>query len=100
MPRYLLRFKVETCLTRGSDLAVHRYALDRELALEQFVFHWLAFEALAGDTDVPSRCPKCQQELVHCEAPVVHGSSSKSEARKIFQAANRIQATRNCSRPQ
>jgi len=47
-------------------LCWHRYALDRELAHEQFVFNWLAFEALAGDTDVTSRCSLCHEELQHC----------------------------------
>lgn len=84
--------EVNKILSAGEDLRLplcwHRYALDRELALEQFVFHWLAFEALAGDTDVSSRCPKCAQELTHCELPVRHRGSSKTAARKIFQAAH------------
>jgi len=69
-------------------LCWHRYALDRQLAHEQFVFNWLAFEALAGDTDVSSRCPKCHAELEHCGRTVSHRSSSKVGARKIFQAAH------------
>jgi hypothetical protein len=69
-------------------LCWHRYALDRELALEQFVFNWLAFEALAGDTDVTTRCPLCHEELAHCGRAVSHRSSSKIVARQIFQAAH------------
>ena len=84
--------ETEKILAAGEQLRLplcwHRYALDRELAHEQFVFNWLAFEALAGDTDVPSRCPKCHQELSHCGFPVVHRSSSKIAAREIFQAAH------------
>jgi hypothetical protein len=84
--------EVKTILSAGEDLRLplcwHRYALDRQLALEQFVFNWLAFEALAGDTDVPSRCPKCQEELKHCGSPVIHRSSSKATARQIFKSAH------------
>jgi len=84
--------EMKTILAAGEDLRLplcwHRYALDRELAHEQFVFNWLAFEALAGDTDVASRCPKCHEELKHCDRPVVHRSSSKTAARQIFQAAH------------
>ncbi len=84
--------EVETILAKGEDLRLplcwHRYALDRELAHEQFVFNWLAFEALAGDADVPSRCPKCQKELEHCGRMVTHRSSDKAAARQIFQAAH------------
>ena len=84
--------EMKTILAAGEDLRLplcwHRYALDRELAHEQFVFNWLAFEALAGDTDVPSRCPKCHEELKHCDTPVVHSGSSKIVARQIFQAAH------------
>ena len=66
----------------------HRYALDRELVLEQFVFNWLAFEALAGDTDISTRCDKCGAEVEHCGNVIRHRSSSKDAARKIFQAAH------------
>lgn len=69
-------------------LCWHRYALDRQLAHEQFVFNWLAFEALAGDADVTTRCPKCREEVEHCGSPVSHRSSSKVSAREIFQAAH------------
>src|SRR4029077_21038926 len=73
-------------LATGEDLRLplcwHRYSLDRQLAHEQFVFNWLAFEALAGDTDVSSRCPKCHAELEHCGRTISHRSSSKVAARK------------------
>ena len=82
--------EMKKLLAAGEDLRLplcwQRYALDRELALEQFVFNWLAFEALAGDTDVPNRCPKCQKELEHCGRVVSHRSSDKAAARHIFQA--------------
>jgi hypothetical protein len=61
---------------------------DRQLALEQFVFHWLAFEALAGDEDVASHCPACQKVVEHCGRPVTHRSSNKVLARGIFRSAN------------
>jgi hypothetical protein len=86
--------EMKTILATGDDLRLplcwHRYALDRELAHEQFVFNWLAFEALAGDTDVPSRCPKCHEELNHCDRPVVHRGSSKIAACQIFRFVRRI----------
>jgi len=68
-------------------LCWHRYALDRSLVIEQFIFNWLAFEALAGDSDVATRCPKCQTELAHCDVPITHRGSSKTAAREIFQKA-------------
>ncbi len=79
-------------LAAGDELRLalcwHRYALDRQLAHEQFVFNWLAFEALAGDATIPSRCPECNEELHHCGHPIVHRGSSKTEARQIFQTAH------------
>jgi hypothetical protein len=84
--------EVEEILANGDDLRLqlcwHRYGLDRKLALEQFVFHWLAFESLAGDADVTTRCPQCQTEVRHCERPVTHRGSNKVAAREIFRAAN------------
>ena len=65
-----------------------RYALHRELSMDQFVFNWLAFEVLAGDADVPSRCPKCRQQLEHCEEIVSHRGASKEKAAEIFCSAN------------
>jgi hypothetical protein len=66
--------EMKKILASGEDLRLplcwHRYALDRELAHEQFVFNWLAFEALAGDTDVTTRCPKCREEVQHCGSTV------------------------------
>jgi hypothetical protein len=69
-------------------LCWHRYALDRRLVPEQFVFQWLAFEGLAGDVDIPSRCPKCQEVLHHCDTEVNHRGSNKVAARDIFLEAN------------
>jgi len=69
-------------------LCWYRYALDRRLVPEQFVFQWLAFEGLAGDADIPSRCPKCREVLHHCETEVTHRGSNKIAAREIFRAAN------------
>ncbi len=74
----------------GPKLSIcwHRYALYRQLALDQFVFHWLAFEALAGDADIASRCPKCQEVVEHCGQAVIHRSSSRVKAAEIFRSAN------------
>jgi hypothetical protein len=69
-------------------LCWYRYALDRRLVPEQFVFQWLAFEGLAGDAYIPSRCPKCREVLHHCETEVTHRGSNKIAARDIFRAAN------------
>jgi len=66
----------------------HRYALYRQLALDQFIFNWLSLEALAGDADIPSRCPKCHKKLEHCGLPVFHRGSSKTRAAEIFRAAH------------
>src|SRR5712664_3742677 len=66
----------------------HRYALHRQLALDQFIFNWLSFEALAGDADIPSRCPRCRQALEHCGEPVSHRGSSKARAAEIYRSAN------------
>ena len=66
----------------------HRYALHRQLALDQFIFNWLSFEALAGDADIPSRCPKCGETLEHCGEPVSHRGSSKARAAEIYRSAN------------
>lgn len=84
--------EVEEILANGDDLRLplcwHRYALDRRLTLEQFVFHWLAFEALAGDADVVTRCPQCQAQIQHCEKLITHRGSNKACAREVFLAAN------------
>ena len=40
-------------------LCWQRYAIDRSLVLETFIFQWLAFEGLAGTTQVPHKCPGC-----------------------------------------
>jgi len=65
-----------------------RYALHRQLALDQFVFHWLAFEVLAGDADISSTCPTCGKEIQHCGKIVAHRGSSKNRACEIFRSAN------------
>jgi hypothetical protein len=74
----------------SASLAIcwHRYALDRQLPLDQFVFNWLAFEALAGDAEIASRCSRCGEALSHCDVPVSHTGSSKNRAAEIFCAAN------------
>ena len=84
--------EMKKILADGEELKLplswHRYALDRQLVLEQFIFNWLAFEALAGDADVPTRCPTCHEEVKHCNRAISHRGSSKIAARQIFCAAH------------
>jgi hypothetical protein len=72
----------------------HRYALDRQLPLEQFIFNWLSFETLAGDAKIESRCPSCRETLSHCDELVTHAGSSKVRAAEIFCAANPATTTK------
>lgn len=58
-----------------------RYAEHRQLILDRFVFAWLALEELAGDADIPTRCPKCGAEATH-------RGPNKERAWEIFSAHN------------
>jgi hypothetical protein len=49
------------------ELCWHRYALQRNLILDRFVFQWLAFEGLAGKKQIPTICPHCKAEVTHCD---------------------------------
>ena len=58
-----------------------RYSNQRQLTLEKFLFAWLAFEELAGDTDIVSKCP-------HCTKGVSHRGADRNRAWELFSAAN------------
>jgi hypothetical protein len=79
-------------LMRSESVALplrwHRYALDRQLPMDQFIFNWLAFESLAGDAVINSKCPRCAETLSHCGVPVTHAGSSKVRAAELYGAAN------------
>jgi hypothetical protein len=65
----------------GLPLCWHRYALVRRLALDRFVFQWLAFEGLAGERHVAVRCPNCGHERAY-------RGSNKDRAYEIFAEAS------------
>ena len=58
-----------------------RYSHQRDLTLEKFVFAWLGFEELAGDTDISSQCPRCKE-------PLTHRGANKEHAWEVFHDAN------------
>lgn len=62
------------------DLCWHRYALQRGYWIDRFVFQWLAFERLAGETQITRSCEKCGNVTSHQGA-------NRAEAFRIFQAA-------------
>lgn len=66
------------------ELCWHRYALQRTLILDRFVFQWLAFEGLAGSRQIPTVCPHCGQEVTHCEKSLLHEGSDRQNAYRIF----------------
>ncbi len=66
------------------ELCWHRYALQRNLILDRFVFQWLAFEALAGKMPIPTICPRCREEVEHCEKPLLHEGSNGKKAYELY----------------
>ncbi len=66
------------------ELCWHRYALQRNLILDRFVFQWLAFEALAGKLPIPTICPHCREEVAHCKKPLLHEGSNGKKAWELF----------------
>jgi hypothetical protein len=66
------------------ELCWHRYALQRNLILDRFVFQWLAFEALSGKIPIPTICPRCREEVAHCETPLLHEGSNANRAWELF----------------
>jgi hypothetical protein len=68
----------------GLELCWHRYALQRNLVLDRFVFQWLAFEGLAGKKQIPTICPICKTEVTHCEKPLLHEGSDANNAYRLF----------------
>jgi hypothetical protein len=65
-------------------LCWHRYALQRELILDRFVFQWLAFEGLAGSRQIPTTCPRCGTEVAHCEKALSHEGSDRQNAYQLW----------------
>ncbi|MFZ0662493.1 MAG: hypothetical protein WAM66_07375 [Acidobacteriaceae bacterium] len=59
--------EVQKLLDNKLDIALcwHRYAVQRDLTLDRFVFQWLAFESLAGQTLVNRPCEKCGHIFEH-----------------------------------
>lgn len=84
--------EVKALLQQGEPVRIalcwHRYGLHRRLALDKFVFNWLAFEALAGDAQVASRCPVCHDPVSHCGEPVVHSGADRKAAYEMFSSVN------------
>src|ERR1700722_10665147 len=70
------------------NLCWHRYALQRNLTLDRFVFQWLAFEGLAGKKQIPTICPACRTEATHCETRLTHEGSDRDKAQNIFSRCN------------
>lgn len=70
----------------GPELALcwYRYAIQRELILDRFVFQWLAFEGLAGSRQIPTVCPRCGKEVTHCEKALSHEGSDRQRAYQLF----------------
>ncbi len=62
-------------------LCWHRYALQRGYWFDRFVFQWLAFERLAGETQVSGTCKNCGNVSSHQGA-------NRAEAYRIFHAAD------------
>jgi hypothetical protein len=73
----------------GPDLPLcwHRYAIQRSLALDKFVFQWLAFESLAGKKQIPTTCPRCGAHVTHCELNLLHEGSNRENAYALFSRA-------------
>jgi len=67
--------------TTGSPL---RYALQRTVDLDRFVFQWLAFEGLSGKKQIPTICPRCQSEVTHCDQSLSHEGSDAGRAYELF----------------
>lgn len=66
------------------ELCWHRYAAQRTLMLDRFVFQWLAFEGLAGKKHIPTTCPQCRAEVTHCEKSLSHEGSDAQRAHQLY----------------
>ena len=76
--------EAQTLLGRNEHLSLalcwYRYALYRILALDRFLFQWLGFESLAGQTQIPVPCPSCG----HTNS---HSGSNKQKAYELYSSA-------------
>ena len=59
-----------------------RYGAHRQYVLDRFVFSWLAFEELAGDLDIQSKCPKC-------EVVTTRRGANRERAFKMYSSVDR-----------
>jgi hypothetical protein len=62
----------------------HRYAIQRNLIIDRFLFQWLAFEGLSGKRNIPTICPTCKADVTHCEKPLLHEGSDRKRAHALF----------------
>jgi hypothetical protein len=62
-------------------LCWYRYAQLRQLTMDRFLFQWLTFEELAGDTDIVIECRNCGH-------PRSHRGSNRHRAFELFKAAD------------
>jgi hypothetical protein len=62
-------------------LCWYRYALYRQLALDRFLFQWLGFESLAGETQIHVPCPNCG----HMNS---HSGSNKQKAYELYSSVD------------
>ena len=76
----------------------HRYALQRNLILDRFLFQWLAFEGVSGKTQVAAICPKCQQEVQHCARVLSHEGCDRRKAYAIFSQSDSTCSERDFNR--
>jgi hypothetical protein len=77
--------EAQMLLDRRRDLRLslcwYRYALYRQLALDRFLFQWLGFESLAGQTQIEVPCPNC----THVNS---HSGSNKQKAYELYASAD------------
>jgi hypothetical protein len=79
------RAETQTLLGKNEQLSLslcwYRYALYRNLALDRFLFQWLGFESLAGQTQVHVPCSNCG----HINS---HSGSDKQKAYELYSSAD------------
>ena len=87
--------EAQTLLDRNEDLSLslcwYRYALQRSLALDRFLFQWLGFESLAGQTQIQVPCPNCG----HTNS---HSGSNKQRAYELYSSVDPGTSRQNFNR--
>jgi hypothetical protein len=76
-----------------SALCWHRYALQRNLILDRFLFQWLAFEGLAGKTQIPTICRECEEIVTHCDKAISHEGSDGNNAYQLYSRVDSDMST-------